>query len=181
VAIDASKVVPDAATPHTESAQASDQDDRASSSAMLEIEVLGGVTDADLAAIVAWIREVKAEHRSSRISIEPVMPLASAVSFAVRTRADARKGWRPLRDSNSVVQAPAALERKRAPLHRTARAAHRPAARRGYCLPQSLSQPCGEPIFHVVPARARFGEEGWRSVTRNCRRSTRLRSVRQRA
>jgi hypothetical protein len=85
VAIDASKVVPDAATPHTESAQASDQDDPASSSAMLEIEVLGGVTDADLAAIVARIRKVKAEHRSSRISIEPIMPLASADPGSRRT------------------------------------------------------------------------------------------------
>ena len=30
------------------------------------------------------------------------------------------------------------------------------------------------PIFPVVAARPGFGEEGWRSVTRNCRRSTRV-------
>jgi hypothetical protein len=65
-------------TSRAESAPAGGQDDDAPASAVLEIEVEGGVSDAKLAAIVAWIEQVKAEHRTSRISIEPVMPLQSA-------------------------------------------------------------------------------------------------------
>lgn len=45
---------------------------------VLEIEVLGGVSGDELAAIVEWVRAVRAEHRSSRIVVEPIMPLESA-------------------------------------------------------------------------------------------------------
>lgn len=46
-------------------------------SSSLEIEVLGGVSGDELAAIVAWVRGVRAENRSSRIVVEPIMPLDS--------------------------------------------------------------------------------------------------------
>jgi hypothetical protein len=59
--------------------QAVEQDNDAPAPPILEIEVQGrGLSDADLAAIVAWMERIKAEHRASRISIEPVMPLESA-------------------------------------------------------------------------------------------------------
>lgn len=77
---------PDAATSRAESAQAGQQDDDAPASPILEIEVQAGVSEANLAAIVAWIQEVKAERRTSRISIEPVMPLQSADPDGQRAR-----------------------------------------------------------------------------------------------
>jgi hypothetical protein len=75
-----------AATSPAETASAAGQDDDAPLSPILEIEIVSGVSEAELAAIVAWVREIKAEHRSSRISIEPVMPLQSTDSDGQRTR-----------------------------------------------------------------------------------------------
>jgi hypothetical protein len=95
VAQRASSADPDAATspagtaPATspaETASAAGQDDDAPLSPILEIEIVSGVSEAELAAIVAWVREIKAEHWSSRISIEPVMPLRSTDSDGQRTR-----------------------------------------------------------------------------------------------
>jgi hypothetical protein len=59
---------------------------RAPRSDVLEIEVLGGVSSDELATIVGWIREAHATHRSSRIVVEPVMPLASADPDGQRRR-----------------------------------------------------------------------------------------------
>jgi len=53
---------------------------------VLEIEVLGGVSDEELATVVAWIEQVHARHRSSRIAVEPVMPLTSADPAGQRKR-----------------------------------------------------------------------------------------------
>jgi hypothetical protein len=86
VAASTSSAGRDDAKLRTESAQRTVQHDHALPSNRLEIGVVGGVTDAELAEIVAWIRKVKAEHRSSRISIEPVMPLQSADPGGERTR-----------------------------------------------------------------------------------------------
>jgi hypothetical protein len=86
VAERASSVEPDAPTSQVEGAPAAGQDDDAPAPPILEIEVVGGVSEAALAAIVAWVQEIKAEHRSSRISIEPVMPLQSTDSEGQRTR-----------------------------------------------------------------------------------------------
>jgi hypothetical protein len=52
----------------------------------LEIEVLGGVSDEELATIITWIQEVRADHRSSTIYVEPVMPLDSADPGGQRRR-----------------------------------------------------------------------------------------------
>jgi len=52
----------------------------------LEIEVLGGVSDEELATIIAWIQEVRTDHRSSTIYVEPVMPLDSADPGGQRRR-----------------------------------------------------------------------------------------------
>jgi len=86
VAQRASSADPDAATSPAETASASGQDDDAPASPILEIKIVSGVSEAELAAIVAWVQEIKAEHRSSRISIEPVMPLQSTDSEGQRTR-----------------------------------------------------------------------------------------------
>jgi hypothetical protein len=59
---------------------------RASLPQVLEIEVLGGVSGDELAAIVSWVRRVHATHRSSRIVVEPVMPLDSADPAGQRRR-----------------------------------------------------------------------------------------------
>jgi len=53
---------------------------------ILEIEVLGGVSGEELAAIVDWVRRVHATSRSSRIVVEPVMPLDSADPVGQRRR-----------------------------------------------------------------------------------------------
>jgi hypothetical protein len=53
---------------------------------VLEIEVLGGVSDDELAAIIAWIRRVKREHRTSAIFVEPVIPLGSTDPAGQRQR-----------------------------------------------------------------------------------------------
>jgi hypothetical protein len=58
----------------------------ASTSQSLEIEVLGGVSDQELVEIVGWIRQVRSEHRSARILIEPVIPLGSADPAGQRKR-----------------------------------------------------------------------------------------------
>jgi len=57
-----------------------------SPSRVLEIEVLGGVSGDELAAIVTWIRQVHAADRTARIVVEPVMPLASADPAGQRRR-----------------------------------------------------------------------------------------------
>lgn len=55
-------------------------------SRVLEIEVLGGVSGEELAAIVTWIRQIHATDRSARIVVEPVMPLTSADPAGQRRR-----------------------------------------------------------------------------------------------
>lgn len=43
----------------------------------LEIEALGGISNGELDAIVAWVKDVKSEHPASVLFIDPVMPHAS--------------------------------------------------------------------------------------------------------
>ena len=74
------------ATSQGESATVHAQDGDAPASPTFELEVRGGLTDAELAAILAWVREIKAEHRSARISIVPVLPLQSADPDGARAR-----------------------------------------------------------------------------------------------
>jgi hypothetical protein len=59
-------------------APAVQEDAAAVGAPVLEIEVRGSLSQAELASIVAWIEEVKAERPSARVAIAPVMPLQSA-------------------------------------------------------------------------------------------------------